>query len=431
MSDPPPRDPPEDRPAPPPEDSPRDPEALLDALSELDDREERRRVLDRLVGMARPPVDGILRRLEDERWFVRRNMLTLLRELPETPDAFSALPHLEDPDERVREEAFRAAIGDPDERDRAIQAGLRSDDPGLLRLALAAAEAFCPPSVEPKVAEHAGDPSLSTPLRVAAVRALEMLRLKLEAPAEVRSLLKRDPPDLEGVEDILRHPWVGKPVYEALLDAVSELEDRSHRREIFDWLADRDLPIAEPAAEHLSDQRWFVRRNMLALLQELDALPEGFSALEHAEDDDPRVRVEALKLALENPVERKDAIRLGLHDENDRVLHLALAAAAEGDWPPDQEGRLLKLARQEELSGYLRRAAVRALARGGPDRVRDELVDMVWEKKLFGHRIAERSEVTVAVLEGLADRWPDHPGVRPVLEAAREADDPDLREAAS
>lgn len=406
-----------------------DPEALLDALSELDDREARRRVLDRLAAMEPPPVDGILRRLEDERWFVRRNMLTLLREMPETPPDFSALPFLEDPDERVREEAFRVAIADPAERDRAVEAALGSEDRGLLRLALAAAEAFCPPAVEPAVADHAGDPSLPTPLRVAAVRALEMLRLKLEAPAEVRSLLKRDPPDLEAVEEILGYPWVEKPVYEALLDAVSELEERSHRRTVYDWLYEQDLPLEELVVDRLDDERWFVRRNMLALLQEMDEVPAGFSALRHCEDDDPRVRFEALKLALDDPRDREDALRIGLQDETDRVQHMALAGAAEGAWPADQEERLMKLARDEERPGHLRRAAVRALARGGPDPVRRELVDMVWEKKLFGHRLARRSEVTVAVLEGLAERWPDHPDVRPVLEAAREADDADLREA--
>lgn len=408
-----------------------DADVLLTALAEIKGREGRQRVLERLVEIEPTPVDGILRRLDDERWYVRRNMLTLLRELGSTPDRFSALFHLADPNERVREEAFLLALDDPDDREEAIRTGLRSDDPFLLRLALAAVETFCPGSVEEQVVERAEDPALAAPLRLGAARALEMLRRKREAPDVVRRRLAEDPPDFPAVASVLEHAWAGEPVYEALLDALCAPQDRSHRREIFDWLVDRGLPIGGPAADRLDDGRWFVRRNMLALLQEVDERPEGFSALEHCEDPDPRVRFEAMKLALEDPVEREEALRIGFRDGSERVRYLAVSGATGGEWPADQEERLLELARDDERSGRLRRAAVRALARGGSEDVRPELVDLVWKRRLFGHRLAERTEITVAVLEGLAERWPGHPDVAPVLEAARRSGDPDLREAAS
>lgn len=404
-------------------------DVLLSALAEIKGREGRRRVLDRLVAIEPTPVDGILRRLDDARWYVRRNMLTLLRELSSTPDGFSALSHLGDPDERVREEAFLLALDEPTEREEAIREGLRSADPFLLRLALAAVETFCPASVEDRVVEHAEDPSLSAPLRLGAVRALEMLRRKRRAPAEVRRRLADDPPDFEAVESLLEPAWAGEPIHEALLDALCAPQDRSHRRKIFDWLVEQRLPIGGTVADRLDDRRWFVRRNMLSLLQQVAERPDGFSALHHCEDPDPRVRFEAMKLALEDPAAREEALRIGFRDDSERVRYLAVSAATGGDWPTGEEERLLEMARDDGRPGRLRRAAVRALVRGGGEGVRSELVDLVWERRLFGRRLAGRSEVTVTVLEGLAERWPGHPDVAPVLEAARASGDPEIREA--
>lgn len=404
-------------------------EPLLDALSELDSREARRSVLDMLVEHGPSLGPGIRQRLEDERWYVRRNMLSLLEQMPDAPEGFSALPYLEDPDPRVRREALLLALDRP-ERDEAVNVALDTEDEGLLRLALAATEAFCPPAVEQRVAGHAADDELPTPLRVAAVRALNALRQKLEAPRRVRRLLRQEPPDLEGAEEILSKPWAGRGALEPALDVLAELESRSTRRRIFGWLSGLDHPeLPQMVAERLDDDRWYVRRNMLGLLQELPERPEGFSARPLLEDPDERVRVEAFKLAVEEPSLREEAVQKALRSDHDRLIGLALAAA-ESVAPPGSAPSLISHLEDEDLSESQRAMAARALGHVPRPSGRDALLSVAWEeRKLLSDRLREKTPLVLGALTGLARGWPDDPRVQPVLEAARGSDDPEVRRA--
>lgn len=404
-------------------------EPLLDALSELESREARRRVLDVLVDHGPSLGQGIRQRLEDERWYVRRNMLSLLEQMPEAPEGFSALPYLEDPDPRVQREALLLALDRP-ERDEAVNLALDTNDPELLRLALAAAEAFCPPAVEQKVAGHAADDRLPTPLRVAAVRALNALRQKLEGPRRVRRLLKQDPPDLEGAEEILSKPWAGRSALEPALEVLAEVESRSTRRRIFGWLAGLENPeLPKMVAERLDDDRWYVRRNMLALLHELPERPEEFSAGPFLEDPDERVRVEAFKLAVEEPRLREEAVQRALRSDHERLVGLGLAAA-ESSAPPGTAPSLISHLKDEALSERQRAMAARALGHVPRPSGRDALLEVAWEeRKLLKDRLREKTPLVIGALTGLARGWPDDPKVRPVLEAARASDDPEVRQA--
>lgn len=146
-------------------------EPMLDALAESESSQARRVLLDRLVGLGSRVAPLALTRVSDERWFVQRNMLKILADLPDPPQGFTPGPYLKHHDHRVRREAIRVQLRDPAERERAIAAALTDGDERTVRLGLTAALDDCPPAVVPIVVTR----STSAPaeeLRLLAIRVL-------------------------------------------------------------------------------------------------------------------------------------------------------------------------------------------------------------------------------------------------------------------
>src|SRR5690606_14794510 len=97
---------------------------LLDALAAEEHRETRLALLRRAGALGQAIAGEASARLADERWYVRRNMLQLLREAGVAPTG-GALPHTRDAHPLVRAEAMRLALQLPEERERALAAALR------------------------------------------------------------------------------------------------------------------------------------------------------------------------------------------------------------------------------------------------------------------------------------------------------------------
>lgn len=156
---------------------------MLDALASSGSTQARRILLDRLVkfGAAIGPL--AISRLADASWFVQRNMLAILAELPERPASFDPRPFAEHTDARVRREAIRAMLRDAPHRERAIHYALKDDDPRTVRVGLAAAqETGCPDSVVPLAASLAAA-GVAEDLRVMAIRLLGTSRNPAAADA--------------------------------------------------------------------------------------------------------------------------------------------------------------------------------------------------------------------------------------------------------
>lgn len=147
---------------------------LLDALTGAESSQIRRMILQRLAALGPAVGPFLVRRLDDERWFVVRNMLTLLAELPTVPEGFSAAPHAEHADARVRREALRILLRDAETRERGICMGLADSDERAVRLALTAASQGCPESAIPLVVACATQGTTSDQ-RVTALRLLGSL----------------------------------------------------------------------------------------------------------------------------------------------------------------------------------------------------------------------------------------------------------------
>jgi len=263
-------------------------------------------------------------------------------------------------------------------------------------------------------------------------RAAEALWERLAVPETIEGLLHEPDPDFDLVRRIVRRG--GVEVAGPLLDALSDpnAESRLYWHNVFGLLVEIGAPVAGLLPERLEDERWFVRRNLLALLHELPGRPEGFSALPMLEDPDARVRAEALKVALEEPGGRLPALAAGLRDENERVASLALSAAAAGGMQPELEPLVAARAIDGTLPPTVRVRAVQLLAAGGSETARRTLLGIAWVRRwIFWRRVADPGGPVLAALEALAGGWPEDPEVAPVLEAASGSDDPRIRAAAS
>ena len=145
---------------------------LLDALAKSGNRATRRKLLDRLSETAVDVVPLIVARLDDERWYVQRNMLYLLERRQHVPPGFSAMPWMQHPDDRVRYQAIRLQLTIPEEREIAVAAALEDADERITRVGLMALQEDFQPAFTSRVAQLAMNPRLVEELRVHAVRAL-------------------------------------------------------------------------------------------------------------------------------------------------------------------------------------------------------------------------------------------------------------------
>lgn len=257
---------------------------------------------------------------------------------------------------------------------------------------------------------------------------------RVGADAFLREILAGESPDWEAVEAFVDR--LGTGAAGPLLDALAEAGDRSVRRRLFSRLVELEgEEVGEAAVERLRDERWYVKRNMLALLAERATLPSGFSPMDHVDHPRAAVRREAYRIALRHPEVSGEAIRRGMADQDSKVSGMVFGLLGELD--PDVLERLLPTLLERVRDGSLAdgsgRAAVRALSRVDRPEALRALLSLCrsrsW-RSLWRTRLAEKSPAMLEALRGLARCWSDRPEARTVLEAARSSDDPEIREAA-
>ncbi len=146
-------------------------EPLFEALCSSPSRTVRRRLLDSLSRTQVDIVPLVVARLNDDRWFVQRNMLMLLTRRGHLPATFSVVPWTQHPDTRVRSEAIRLQLSLPHERDLGVDAALNDPDPRIVHLGLTAIHE-CPPHLVERVIDLALASDLGEDSRLLAVNAL-------------------------------------------------------------------------------------------------------------------------------------------------------------------------------------------------------------------------------------------------------------------
>jgi hypothetical protein len=221
---------------------------LLDALAEADAASTRRALISRLSSLGAGIQPAILRRLDDPRWYVVRNLLGILAELPALPEAFDLWRFLTHGDSRVRREAMRLLLREPDTRARAITTGLRDADDHIVRLALTAATERCPDAAIPFVITRATS-GANADQRVAAIRVLA----STGDPGALATLLRLTAPRRGFFGE---RPPAKTPEYLAALAGLQRFADDPRARDVLARAAhsrDADVARASRASREIQE----------------------------------------------------------------------------------------------------------------------------------------------------------------------------------
>ncbi len=211
---------------------------LLDALAASDNRAVRRALLDRLGVLPGDLAPLVIARLDDERWYVRRNMLQLLGRLPRLPEGFSPAAYAADAEPRVRREAVRLQLTTQTEIGLGVANALSDTDEQTVRRGLATLQEHpeCLPAVLPRVLAIAADVRADSGVRVLAIRCLrgtdaaDALQTLLRFAEGGRSLFRRGrlpptTPEFTAVLGVLAERWGADPRAQAVLMRAAQSGD--------------------------------------------------------------------------------------------------------------------------------------------------------------------------------------------------------------
>jgi hypothetical protein len=251
-----------------------------------------------------------------------------------------------------------------------------------------------------------------------------VLAARVYQPDTVRAVLQGTPVDLEVLDRLI--PAVGIGAAAVLLDGLAESRDRRVRLALLDLLARFGCAIGPLAVDRIDGMPWYVQRNLLALL----GRPMRYTPPDMLAHRDPRVRHEALVLAIADAGLRNRGLVEALNSGYEPTLRLALRTLQE-HCPPEFVPRLIARAADQGLDAELRAAAIAAIAPVDDPVVLRLLRRLVVARGITAlGRLAPKSPTMLAAVRGLAAHWPGHPKVGPLLESARQSRDPEIRAAA-
>ena len=253
----------------------------------------------------------------------------------------------------------------------------------------------------------------------------------LGAPARVRRLAGDTSVSVATVARAATH--AGEAATRALLDELAESESRRSRARLLELLPALGPSIAAEVVRRLVDAPWYVQRNLLAVLHALGETPAEFAVAEWITHADPRVRREALRIALRDGRQRDRAIAVAVRDPDSRVVHLALAGA-EANCSRRAAAAIRRAVDDGAMAGEIRALALRAAAAATDDPpTRPWLLGFVVGEGRWraGRRLLRKSPDQLAALGALRAHWADDSEGADVLALALASADPDVRAAAA
>ena len=182
------------------------------------------------------------------------------------------------------------------------------------------------------------------------------------------------------------------------------------------------------AVRWLADDRWFVQRNMLRLLDDISWWPEGFSPTPFSLHPDARVRREALKLRLKMPAEHDEAVCGALPEDDEPLVRLALTAALQR-CPEHAIALIARKVADRNLPPGLLTLGIQVLGKSRSRLAMDALLGLAVQPKTWWRRggLAAKSPEMLAALRALAHGWSSQAPVVAVLAMAAQSSDPEIR----
>jgi hypothetical protein len=254
----------------------------------------------------------------------------------------------------------------------------------------------------------------------------ERLTEYLTSPPQLRRLLSGEDVGEDTLEAVVSR--MGTPSIPVLLDILTESEARSIRRKVFDVLVGFGEEVGPFVNERLADPRWYVVRNMLALVRRLPERPQGFSAGPYLDHEDARVRREAVALATREGKLRERALALGLADPDERLLRTVLLELQQS-LPETLLPVLVSRVVRSDHAEDLRAMGVKALRHSRSNLALETLLEVCCEgKSILGKvKLAPPSPEVLAAVQTLAHTWAGDKRAAEVLSAVRRSREPGFR----
>ncbi|MFQ6045108.1 MAG: hypothetical protein ACE5PT_01945 [Gemmatimonadales bacterium] len=249
---------------------------------------------------------------------------------------------------------------------------------------------------------------------------------RLAEPEMIESIARAEPLDADLLDRVISE--VGETAIEPLLNVLEESESSQTRRVLLDRLARMGPAVGPLAAARLVDRPWFVQRNMIALMGELPERPPDFELADYLEHEDARVRREAIRILVSDPMRRERAICVALADKEERNVRLGLTAALDGC--PKAAVPLVMSRTRAHTPDDVRALAVRVVAQSGGPQALDLLLSIAAPRKqLMRIKLPAKSQAYLAALRGLHGFVQDA-RAREALALAVRSRDPEIAKAA-
>jgi hypothetical protein len=262
-------------------------------------------------------------------------------------------------------------------------------------------------------------------------RAADAVGHQLANPMRVTLLLQADPVDFALLDALL--PRMGDAAPGVLLENIIESRNSDVRRGLLERMSQFGEQVIPLVVERLKrDERWYVQRNMLAILRDLKAPISLITIEKYLTHSDHRVRREAMLLQFQDPAQRARALVVALKENEYPTLKLALQAARQG-CPEVAVPVLAKRVVDPQFPADFRPVALQLLARTRSAFALDALLHFVAAgTTLLGKpKLAAKSPEMLIALSGLARNFAADARVAPLLATAAESKDRDIAGAAS
>ena len=178
-----------------------------------------------------------------------------------------------------------------------------------------------------------------------------------------------------------------------LLDALIEEESQIVRRYLLDVLKEFGDKIIPEAVKRLHDDRWFVKRNMLYILQDRDTREVRESIRPFCRDENRKVSVTALRCLLNNKDHYAiEIIRENLASDSKELYQQALTLSSSFKLK-EVVGDLIGLLRKQEKSGddiLDKIPIVKALGEIADPRALDVLRELLSTKGIFNRKMLDQ-----------------------------------------
>lgn len=260
--------------------------------------------------------------------------------------------------------------------------------------------------------------------------AARMVATQFASPQRLVQMLREEPIDFAAVDALLEPMQLGAA--DTLLNELISSSSRTTRRALLERLAKLGPGVEPMVITKLRDERWFVLRNMLHLMNEANCSSDRLSLEIYQKHADPRVRREAAQLSFKNPIARDRAMASALKDADPTLIRAALKDARHG-LPDSAVPVLAKRILESDFPPEFRVPALQLLGRSKSVLALDTLLKFAGGgTTLLGKpKLAPKTPEMLTALKGLARTWRTERRASVLVAVAEASSDPHIAAAVS